>query len=41
MTMKINVFCDATFSSLSACTNSLEEHAACNYRAEGGGPWRW
>jgi hypothetical protein len=29
------VFCDATFSSLSACTNILEEHAACNYRAEG------
>jgi len=34
MTTKITVFCDVTFSSLSACTNILEEHAACNYRAE-------
>jgi len=33
--MKISVFCDVTFSSLSACKNVLEEHAACNYRAEG------
>jgi len=35
MTTKITVFCGVTFSSLSACTNILEEHAACNYRAEG------
>jgi hypothetical protein len=37
MTTKITVVCHVTFSSLSACTNILEEHAACNYWAEGGG----
>jgi len=36
MIKKITVFCDVTFSSLSACTDILEEHATCNYRAEGG-----
>jgi len=34
MTKKITVFFDVTFSSLSASTSILEEHAACNYRAE-------
>jgi hypothetical protein len=35
MTMKITIFCDVTFFCLSACTNILQEQAACNYRAEG------